>query len=310
MPARATVTDLTAAPSPFAAWLSATRPKTLAAGLAPVAVGTALAATVGPVQWLPAVLCLVGALLIQVGVNFANDALDAARGADGPDRLGPRRAVASGLISARAMLTATAIVLGLAFAVGLWLCAWGGWPILVLGVVSLVCAIAYTGGPWPLAYHGLGDCFVLLFFGLFAVLGSAWVQVAASTAALPAWWWAVAAAVGCQATAILCVNNLRDIVGDARVGKRTLAVRLGEDATRWYYAGLHAAAVALIATAAWAAPAHGRDLAVAAVVAGAAGAVLSLHVMRIRGAELNAALARTAACELITALALVAGLMS
>ncbi|MBA3685757.1 MAG: 1,4-dihydroxy-2-naphthoate octaprenyltransferase [Planctomycetes bacterium] len=323
-------------------WLLATRPRTLAAGLAPVAVGTALASTGVPVDWLIAGACLLGALFIQIGVNFANDAFDALKGADTPDRLGPTRAVASGAISARAMLIATAVVLTLALGVGLYLADRGGWPILVLGLVSLVCAVAYTGGPFPLAYHGLGDFFVFLFFGLFAVLGSAWLQVAVIVNAgyaagvtigfqhavsdatgarilqrvwssseswllrLPWEWWLVAAAIGLQATAIIAVNNLRDIETDARVGKRTLAVRLGDRASRRYYALLQIAA----ATALWCAALGegGWPLALPAGVATIGAMLLAFTVARAQGRALNRELARTAALELVTALALVAAL--
>jgi 1,4-dihydroxy-2-naphthoate octaprenyltransferase len=314
----------------LAAWILATRPKTLAAGVVPVLVGFSLALSIGPnvaVEWWTGLGCLVGALLIQIGTNFANDAFDALTGADAPDRLGPTRAVASGLISARAMLIATAITLALALAVGLWLSVHGGWPILVLGVISLVCAVAYTGGPFPLAYHGLGDLFVFLFFGLFAVLGTAWVQVAKvvnpgleatahltfaigrtpiSTSAdrwilrLPPEWWLIAAAVGLQATAIIAVNNQRDIATDARVGKRTLAVRLGERGARIYYGLLHVAAAACWWSAAvWL---HDLRLGVPAAIATVGGAAVTYGVARSSGAALNAYLARSAALELITGL--------
>lgn len=310
------------------AWLLATRPKTLAAGVVPVAVGVGLALSTGvAMHWWAAVGCLVGALLIQIGTNFANDAFDALHGADTPDRVGPTRAVASGLISARAMLIATAIVLLAALAIGLGLATLGGWPILVLGIISLVCAIAYTGGPFPLAYHGLGDLFVLLFFGLFAVLGTAWVQVATvvgkglaatphfafgsakrqlTTAAdqwilhLPPEWWLIAAGVGLQATTIIAVNNLRDRVTDERVGKRTLAVRLGDRGARVYYGLLHGAAALCWWTAAlWLGQ---PGLAIPATLATAGGAALTYGVARSQGHTLNTYLARSAALELVTGL--------
>ncbi len=280
-------------------WLAATRPRTLAAGAAPVAVGTALAATTVPVRWDGVAACLIGAILIQIGCNFANDLGDALKGGDTPDRLGPRRAVATGEISARAMGVATAIVLAFAFLVGLWLTAIAGWPILILGVVSIVLALAYTTGPFPLAYLGLGDLFVLLFFGFAAVLGSWWVQVAAAgVPGVPPWpCWAVAGAIGLQATAILAVNNLRDLPTDGRVGKRTLAVRLGDRLSRVYLLALHASAVALFAVAAialsWLWPAVGVA-AFGAVVAG-------IGTVRAQGAALNPWLGRTAAVELLTA---------
>lgn len=300
------------------AWLLATRPKTLAAGIVPVLVGGGLALATNTVfSWPHWVGCLIGALLIQIAVNFANDAFDGLSGADGPDRLGPTRAVAAGLISARALFIATGVVLALALMVGLWLSLRGGWPVFGLGLVSLVCALAYTGGPFPLAHKGLGDVFVVVFFGWFAVLGTAWVQVAPVLAKVPegvrfaftpgmgtsdAWWlglprewWVIATAVGLQAATIICVNNLRDLASDARVGKRTLAVRLGDRATRWYYGGLHAGATVL-----WTAAALAWQpwLALPAVLAGVGGAALSYGVARTNGAALNGYLARSAALQL------------
>ncbi len=291
-------------PSLVAAWLMATRPRTLAAGLVPVAVGTALARPLFDPLRLAA--CLAGALLIQVGCNFANDAFDALKGADTPDRVGPRRAVASGLISARAMLTGTAIVLLAAFAIGCWLATVAGWGVFALGVVSLVCAVAYTGGPAPLAYLGLGDLFVFLFFGLFAVLGSAWVQRAGHDPHLATVDCLIAAAVGLQATAIIAVNNLRDIATDTVAGKRTLAVRLGDRATRAYYLLLHLTAAGLLAAAAVLDGHPWRWLPVGVALVG--GLVLARLVARTHGAALNAMLARTAALELLTGLCLVAAI--
>ena len=286
-------------------WLLATRPKTLAAGIVPVAVGTALAGTVTTIDWALAAGCLFGALLIQIGCNFANDAFDSLKGADTAERLGPTRAVAAGLISARAMLVATAVVLLAALAVGLWLAQAGGWPVLALGVVSLVCAVAYTGGPFPLAYLGLGDLFVLLFFGLFAVLGSAWIQVAHGPRELPPPWWCAAVGVGLQAAAIICVNNLRDIATDGPVGKRTLCVRLGDHASRWYYGALHAgAALAFVLGAAFSTQ-SGRDpYMVACTCAAIGGVLLTRGVFQASGTALNVYLARTAALELVTGAAL------
>jgi 1,4-dihydroxy-2-naphthoate octaprenyltransferase len=284
-------------------WLQATRPKTLAAGLVPVVVGTALSGFSGPINWQVAAACLIGALLIQIGTNFANDAFDALKGADTPDRLGPQRAVASGLISARAMLIATAVVLTCALLVGLYLSRPGGWPILVLGLISLVCAVAYTGGPFPLAYLGLGDVFVFLFFGLFAVLGSYWVQAAPhGRHHIDPVCVLIAEAVGLQATGIIAVNNLRDIATDQVAGKRTLAVRLGDRASRIYIILLHVASTGCLAIAAlllrsW-------PLAVPAVVAGAGGGLLCLGLVRAHGAALNRYLSRSAALELITGLCL------
>ncbi len=280
------------------AWLMATRPKTLPAALAPVMVGTALAATAGPWRLDLALGCLAGAMLLQIGCNFANDAGDTIRGADTPDRLGPARAVASGLISTRAMLTGAAVVLVLAAVVGLWLADQSGWQIWAVGLVSVVASLAYTLGPMPLAYIGLGDLFVLLFFGLTAVLGSAWVQH-------PVWpfpvvWWLAAAAVGLQATTLITINNLRDIPTDARTGKRTLAVRLGDRPTRIYHALLH-----LAAAACW----WQAHVPVAALVVLVGGLALSVLVWRSSGRSLNRCLGLAALLQLITAVTAVIALV-
>jgi 1,4-dihydroxy-2-naphthoate octaprenyltransferase len=204
----------------MSAWIAAARLRTLPAAVVPVAVGTACAR---PVAWGPALAALGGALAIQIGTNFANDVFDAERGADGPDRIGPTRAVAAGLISAVAMKRAMLLAFACACAFGAYLVWIAGWPIALAGAVSIAAGIAYTGGPWPLGYHGLGDACVLAFFGFVAVCGTTYVQ----TGAVPALAVAAAVPVGALATAILVVNNLRDRVGDARAGKRTLAVRLG-----------------------------------------------------------------------------------
>ena len=227
--------------SAVATWLAAARPKTLPAAVVPVAVGTACAEASGGVAWGPALAALAGALAIQIGTNFANDVFDAEKGADGPDRLGPVRAVSSGLVTAAAMKRAMIAAFAVATAFGVYLAWLGGWPVVAIGLASIVSGIAYTGGPWPLGYHGLGDVFVMVFFGFVAVCGTAYVQVGhvpcvALWAALP---------VGALATAILVVNNLRDREQDARAGKRTLAVRLGRRGALLEYVGLLAAAYAV-----------------------------------------------------------------
>lgn len=220
--------------SAFAIWIGAARLRTLPAAIAPVVVGTACAHVAGAIAWGPAVAALVGALLLQLAANFANDVFDAERGADGPDRIGPTRAVAAGLISARAMKLATALCVAAALAVGSYLVAERGWPIVVIGLASIVAALAYTGGPWPLAYHGLGDVFVMIFFGFVAVAGTAYVQLGA----VPPLALAAGLGVGSLATAILVVNNARDLEADTRAGKRTLAVRLGRRGAHLEYVAL------------------------------------------------------------------------
>lgn len=275
-------------------WVAAARPRTLLASVAPVLAGAALGGNAaGAVRWDTALLCLLGAVLIQVGTNFANDAFDFYSGADDAGRrVGPTRAVAAGLIRPQTMLTASVVVLGLALVVGLSLAAVGGWPILVLGLVSLLCALAYTGGPVPLAYVGLGDLFVFLFFGLFAVLGTAWLQALV----LPTAWWWVAAALGCQATAIIAVNNIRDREGDAEVGKRTLAVLLGDRIARHYHAVLHLVAVACL----W----QAFDATAPALIAAIGGFVASSAVLRLAPERLDPLLALDALTEMATAIAI------
>lgn len=211
-------------PSVLSRWLLAVRLRTLPAAVAPVALGSALAAHQQHFQPIPAVLCSAFALLAQIGANLANDYFDFRRGADTPGRLGPTRTVATGLISPSTMLIATFLVLGLAAIAGCALIPYGGSVIIFLGVGSLLAALAYTGGPFPLAYHGLGEVSALVFFGFVAVLGTYYVQAGAP---LPAVAWLAAAACGLLAANILLVNNIRDLATDAQAGKRTIVVRFG-----------------------------------------------------------------------------------
>jgi 1,4-dihydroxy-2-naphthoate octaprenyltransferase len=221
-------------------WVDATRPKTLPAAVAPVLVGSALAWREGSFKPGAAAACLGFALLVQVGTNFANDYYDARKGADTAERVGPRRAVASGLVKPETMRAAMWAVFGAAFCVGLTLLAYGGWPLLLVGVASILCGVAYTGGPYPLAYHGLGDVFVFLFFGLVAVGATEFVQSGALS------WAGVVggAGVGALATNILVANNYRDVETDAKADKRTLLVRWGRGYGRWQFGLGHAVAVA------------------------------------------------------------------
>lgn len=205
------------------AWLMAARPATLTAALAPVTVGTACALHVGAFRPGPALAALLGAALLQIGSNFANDVFDYEKGADTVERLGPTRAVQAGLLTPREMRLGMIVVFLLATLVGIYLTSVAGWAIVLLGLASIVSAIAYTGGPYPLGYHGLGDVFVLGFFGFAAVCGTAYVQALE----VPALAWAAALPVGFLATNILVVNNLRDRETDELAGKRTLAVRWG-----------------------------------------------------------------------------------
>jgi len=214
------------------AWLLAARPKTLTVSLTPVLVGSALAySQTGVMLWLPALAALLGAILIQIGTNLHNDAADFARGADTPERLGPARAVASGWLQARQVETAALFCYALAMGCGVYLVWHGGWPIVVLGLSSLISGWLYTGGPRPLAYTGLGELFVWLFFGLGAVMGSFYLQ----TFRLGWDVFVVAAMVGMQAAAVIVVNNYRDLDSDRRIGKNTLAVRLGREGSQVEY---------------------------------------------------------------------------
>ncbi len=223
------------------AWLLAIRLPTLTAAVVPVLVGSAVAARGGHFRAAPATAALIGALLIQIGTNLANDVDDFKRGADSPGRLGPMRVTQSGLLSAEKVRRAAWLAFAGAALAGLYLAAVGGWPIVALGVAAIASGLAYTGGPWPLGYHGLGDVFVFTFFGFAAVVGTYYVQ-AGTVSALA---WAAAVPVGATATAILVVNNTRDIDTDRIAGKRTLAVRLGERAARAEFVALVALAYAV-----------------------------------------------------------------
>jgi len=239
---------MTEAVSRRRAWLMAARPQTLPAGSAPVIVGTGLAVRDGVFAPLSAVAALLGALLLQIGTNFANDYYDAVRGADTDDRDGFTRVTAGGLIEPAAVKRAMAATFGLAILVGVYLVAVGGVPILVVGLASVAAGITYTGGPLPYGYRGLGDLFVFLFFGHVAVAGTYYVQVAAHTADLfPLWLPAGtlplrAVVAGLPAaglsTAILVVNNIRDRETDAAAGKRTLVVLLGYRLSRLEWTAL------------------------------------------------------------------------
>lgn len=225
----------------FRAWLMASRPRTLPASVAPVVVGAALAIRAGAFE-LPATLAaLAAALLIQIGSNFANDLGDYYRGADRSGRLGPTRVTTAGILTPRQVLAGLGVVFGLAALCGVYLSILGGWPILAVGVASLLAAVAYTAGPLPFGYYGLGDLATFVFFGLAAVVGTYYVQ--AQHAPLAAWLAAVP--MGALVTAILVVNNVRDADTDRAAGKRTLAVLLGRRGARIEYLALLALAYAV-----------------------------------------------------------------
>jgi len=216
----------------------AARVRTLPASVAPVLVGTALALGAGHFHPLAFVAALLGAMLIQVGTNLSNDYSDARRGADTEDRLGPVRVTAGGLVPPSQVLLATWVTFGLAVACGAYLVAVAGPELLAVGAASILAGVLYTGGPRPYGYAGLGELFVFLFFGLVAVNGSYYVQLE-HLDWLP---FGLSLSVGFLATAILVVNNVRDVDTDRRAGKMTLAVRLGRQRTRNLYASLVAAA--------------------------------------------------------------------
>lgn len=215
------------------AWFLACRPKTLSVSLSPVLVGTAIAwHDSGTLLWLPLLAAALGAAFIQIGTNLFNDVGDFLRGTDTPDRLGPKRATAEGWLTPGKVRAGAWLSFALAFLCGIYLVAHGGWPIVAIGLASLAAGWAYTGGPKPIAYGPLGEVFVFIFFGLVAVGGSYFLQ----TFSLNATALAAAALVGIHAAAVITVNNYRDLDGDARNGKNTLAVRLGRPATRRIYA--------------------------------------------------------------------------
>lgn len=282
------------------AWILASRPKTLSAAAVPVVVGAAVGIAEDGFRLLPVVAALFGAFAIQVGTNFANDLFDFLKGADTEERIGPTRAVQAGLLSTREMAIGTALAFGAAAAAGVYLTAVGGIPILIIGIASILAGIAYTGGPFPLAYNGLGDLFVLVFFGFVAVGGTAWVQLNAWPA-LAVW---AALPVGALATAILVVNNIRDEAHDARADKRTLVVRFGRRFGLYEYAACLAVAYAV--PVGLAATGHGPwvllcwwtvPLAIERFV----------MVVRDRGPDLNTSLAKTAQLMLLHGLSFAIG---
>lgn len=215
-------------PPQWRVWLSASRPRTLPAAVAPVVVGSALAEHDRHFEPAAAGLCLAFALLVQIGTNFANDYYDHKHGADTAARVGPRRAVASGLVDPHVMRRAMIAVFSAAFLAGLGLIPFGGVWMLAVGVASILSGIAYTGGPWPLGYHGFGDLFVFVFFGLVAVTITYFVQAGRITGPT----FLAGVPMGLLASNILLVNNYRDFETDAAAGKHTLVVRLGRGFAR------------------------------------------------------------------------------
>jgi len=284
----------------------AARPRTLPAAIAPVLVGTAGAIEVA--GELPRVgaffAALIGSIFIQIGTNLANDYSDAKRGADTVDRLGPVRVTAAGLVAPRSVLVATWVAFGVAVACGIYLASVAGPVIIAVGVASILAGVLYTGGPRPYGYAGLGELFVFLFFGLVAVNGSYYVQLEELD-----WFpFGLSVSIGCLATAILVVNNIRDIETDRRAGKRTVAVRIGRDATRRLYLALVGVAYLTLVTTLvandgpwWAA----FGFLSLPLVVPAARPVLT----RVDGPSLNQALAKTGALLAAFSLTVSAGLV-
>jgi 1,4-dihydroxy-2-naphthoate octaprenyltransferase len=284
----------------------AARPRTLPAAAAPVLVGTAYAATLDTFRPLTFIATLLGALLIQIGTNLSNDYSDARRGSDTEDRLGPVRVTAGGLVPPKQVLIATYVAFGLAVLVGVYLILTSGWQLLLVGIASILAGVLYTGGPRPYGYEGLGEVFVFLFFGVVAVTGTFFAQVKELS------WesFVLAVPVGLLATAILMVNNTRDLETDRRAGKRTLAVRLGREKARVGFALLIYLAFAT-APLAWV---FGGEhltpwLLLPWLALPIAAPIVRVVRNRVDGPSLNGALARTGMLQLAFCVLLSAGLL-
>jgi len=285
-------------------WLIASRPRTLPAAVAPVLVGTALAWTVGPLDWLAFVAASLGALFIQVGTNLSNDYSDARRGADTEDRLGPVRVTAGGLVPPKQVLFATYTSFGMAVLCGIYLIIIAGPVLLLIGAASILAGVLYTGGPRPYGYEGFGEVFVFTFFGIVAVTGSYFVQ----RQALEWEAFVLAIPVGLLASAILVVNNVRDLETDRRAGKKTLAVRLGRANTRRLFAVMVALAypTALIPSLLGSLNAWPVLVVLTIPIAVALVKTVASHT---DGPTLNSALARSGLLELAFCLLLTIGLL-
>ena len=285
-------------------WIMAMRPRSLGLSASPVLVGAALAwAAHRQFESLTFLAALLASICIQLGTNLHNDAADSERGGDGPDRVGPPRATALGLLSTRSVKRAAAICFGAAFLMGLHLVAVGGWPILLLGTLSILCGWGYTGGPKPIAYTPLGEVFVIAFFGIGAVTGTYWLM-AGTFDAPPV---VAGVALGLMAAAVLLVNNFRDRVPDARVGRRTISIVTGARWSRIVYVVSMLAPYALLAPISLALPGHPVWLALAAM----APALGLIHgfAKESSPADLNRILVRTVQVQLTYSLLLAAALL-
>ena len=285
-------------------WLVAARPRTLPAAVAPVIVGTALAASEGVFRPLVMVAALVGSVFIQIGTNLSNDLSDARRGADAEDRLGPVRVTSGGLLPPRRVLVGTYVAFGVAVAAGAYLIAVAGWELLLVGAVSILAGVLYTGGPRPYGYEGLGELFVFLFFGVVAVVGSYFAQ----TERLSAVAFALSVPIGLLAAAILIVNNVRDVDTDRRAGKRTLAVKLGRDqAAQLFVAAL--AVAFLVPGAIWLAGSLSAWVLLPLLAAPLALPLARTVRTRSDGPSLNAALGRTGGLLALVSILLALGVL-
>ena len=283
----------------------AARLRTLPAAVAPVLVGTSLALGGGHFHPLAFLAALLGAILIQVGTNLSNDYSDARRGADTEDRLGPVRVTAGGLVPPSQVLLATYVTFGMAVLCGIYLVAVAGPELLAVGAASILAGVLYTGGPKPYGYEGLGELFVFLFFGIVAVTGSYFVQVQS----LPWEAFVCAVPVGLLASAILVVNNVRDLETDRRAGKRTLAVRMGRERTRVLYASMLGVAF-LTAPLPWPLGSMDAWLLLPWLAAPLALKLIGVVRTRIDGPALNGALARTGALQLLFCVLYSAGILA
>ncbi len=286
-------------------WIMAARVRTLPAAVAPVLVGTSLALGAGHFDPLAFLAALLGAMFIQVGTNLSNDYSDARRGADTEDRLGPVRVTAGGLVPPSQVLMATYVTFGLAVACGAYLVAVAGPGLLAVGAASILAGILYTGGPRPYGYEGLGELFVFLFFGVVAVAGSYYVQVQQ----LPWQAFVCAVPVGLLASAILVVNNVRDLETDRRAGKRTLAVRLGRERTRRLYTLMLAGAF-LTAPLSWVLGSMTAWLLLPWAMIPLAVRLVRTVRTKVDGPSLNGALARTGMLQLLFCLLFAAGILA
>jgi 1,4-dihydroxy-2-naphthoate octaprenyltransferase len=286
-------------------WAVAARPRTLPAAVAPVLVGTALAGQEGTFKPLRFVCALIGSVFIQIGTNLANDYSDARRGADTEDRLGPVRVTAGGLMPPRQVLVGTYVAFGIAVAAGAYLIAVAGWELLLVGVASIAAGVLYTGGPKPYGYEGLGELFVFLFFGVVAVVGSYFVQ----TEKLEWEAFALSVPVGLLASAILVVNNVRDVDTDRRAGKRTLAVKLGRAGARRLFAAMLVVAY-LSPIVIWAAGGLSAWILLPLLTLPLAARLLGVVNRRTDGPSLNGALAATGRLLALFSILLAAGVLA